>query len=306
MIRQRGFAGAGDIAAMIAVACANPAAPPHVVDLPYRFSSWALDDPQNIALWVDARDRLLAWAVMQAPFWTIDYAYRPDAEPGIHRRILSWADARARQMVTTPHGRPCWFVMVFVGQDARLRDLEEAGFASQTDVGEDSWSKVLLQRPVEWPMPGYRLPPGFHIRPLAGQGEVAAYVDLHRAVFESKNMTVAWRERSLRQPAYRAELDLVAVAPDGQLAAFCVGWLGQDERGAPVGQIEPLGVRPDFRALGLGRAVLGETMRRSYASGATGIYVETDNYRDAALGLYEAMGFRVLRDILVYRKDYEA
>jgi hypothetical protein len=25
----------------------------HVIDLPYRFSSWAFDDPENIRLWFD-------------------------------------------------------------------------------------------------------------------------------------------------------------------------------------------------------------------------------------------------------------
>lgn len=36
----------------------------HVADLPWRFSSWALDDPQNVRLWTDADGRLLAWAVL--------------------------------------------------------------------------------------------------------------------------------------------------------------------------------------------------------------------------------------------------
>jgi ribosomal protein S18 acetylase RimI-like enzyme len=32
--------------------------------------------------------------------------------------------------------------------------------------------------------------------------------------------------------------------------------------------------------------------------------VETDNYRDAAFALYEAVGFRVQHNVLVFRKDY--
>jgi ribosomal protein S18 acetylase RimI-like enzyme len=31
--------------------------------------------------------------------------------------------------------------------------------------------------------------------------------------------------------------------------------------------------------------------------------VETDTYRTPALGLYESLGFRPARDVLVYRKD---
>jgi hypothetical protein len=33
------------------------------------------------------------------------------------------------------------------------------------------------------------------------------------------------------------------------------------------------------------------------------VFVETDKYRNAALELYQAVGFQVIRDVLVYRKD---
>ena len=116
-------------------------------------------------------------------------------------------------------------------------------------------------------------------------------------------MTVEWRQRTLRQPAYRPGLDLVAVAPDGRLAAFCIAWLDRSADGALLGQIEPLGVHADYRGLGLGRAILAESLRRLERAGAAQVYVETDQQRNAAMGLYEAAGFRPLREVLVYRKD---
>ena len=151
------------------------------------------------------------------------------------------------------------------------------------------------------------LPAGYSLRPLAGEAECSAYVDLHRAVFESKNMTVEWRARTLRHAGYRPDLDLVVAAPDGRLAAFCVGWFQPgDARSAPSGQIEPMGVHEDFRKLGLGRAILSEAVRRLASLGAAHVDVETDSYRNAAFELYEAIGFRVIQDVLVYRKDYAA
>jgi ribosomal protein S18 acetylase RimI-like enzyme len=199
-----------------------------------------------------------------------------------------------------------WFVEVFAHQTDRIRDLEDAGFASQANVGEDSWSKVLLHRPADMPVPDYSLPAGFTIRPLAGENEVEAYVRLHRAAFESKNMTVDWRRRTLCCPEYRADLDLVVVAPDGRLAGFCVCWLDIDSKGRPSGQIEPLGVHKGFRHLGLGRVLVSEGLRRLSLHGVQSVYVETDQHRNAALGLYEEVGFRPIHQILVYRKDYEA
>jgi mycothiol synthase len=301
---QRKFSGERDIQAMIGLARVSPADNLHVVDLPYRVSSWALDDPANVGLWVDDEGQLLAWAVMQTPFWTMDYACHPDAEANLHRQLLAWADRRARQILDTPSGRPCWFVMVYADQTNRIRDLEEAGFASQATVGEDSWSKVLMRRPAQMPVAEYILPAGAIIRPLAGENEVEAYVQLHRTVFGSKNMTAEWRARTLRRPEYVSDLDLVAVAPDGRLAAFCIFWLDRDSVGQPIGQIEPLGVHEDFRELGLGWAILWEGLRRLHLCGADTVVVETDKYRNAALALYEAMGFRQVRDVLVYRKDY--
>ena len=301
-IRQRQYSGEADKLAMISLAQLAPADHVHVVDLPYRLSSWALGDPGNAGLWVDVEGQLLAWAVMQAPFWTIDYALRPDAGDTLHRQVLAWADHRARALCDTAYGHPCWFVVVFAGQADRIRDLEDAGFACQADVEQDPWSKVLMERLARLPVADQPLPANLRIRPLAGEKEVDAYVALHRAVFESKNMTAGWRRRTLRGPEYLADLDLVAEAPDGRLVAFCVCWLSEGL--GPAGQIEPLGVHTDYRSLGVGRAILSEGLRRLYLHGAARVYVETDKYRNAALQVYEAAGFRTTQDVLVFRKDY--
>lgn len=291
---------------MIALVRTQPQANFHLVDLPYRFSSWAFDNPDNIGLWEDEQGDLVAWAVLQTPFWAIDYVYHPAAPERIHSLILAWADQQAQTQRATPYGRPMWFVNVFDWQTDRQRDLEAQGFFSVADWGEDSWTKVLLHHdPGQLPLANETLPTGYTLRPLGGADEVEAYVALHRAVFESESMTVAWRQRTLQHPHYQADLDLVIVDPAGSLAAFCIAWFttsGID--GRPSGQIEPLGVRADLRHLGLGRAILSEGVRRCYARGAEYVVVETDNYRNAAFALYEAAGFRVRENVLVYRKDY--
>jgi ribosomal protein S18 acetylase RimI-like enzyme len=262
-------------------------------------SSWALEEHHNARLWFDADGELVGWAVLQTPFWTMDITCRPDAVPALYGEILAWVDARARQVVGTPNGRLAWFVNVFSDQADIIRELETIGFACQADVGEDSWSKVFMRRPGELPMKEYRIPAGFTVRPLAGEVEVEAYVALHRAVFESKNMTVEWRRRTLQHPDYRPDLDVVVAAPDGSLAAFCVCWLHGNK-----GQVEPLGCLATYRRYALGRVALAEGLRRLQAAGAEQIFVETDNYRNTTMRLYEHMGFQVIRDVWVYRKDY--
>lgn len=304
-LHRRQFSGEADKQAMIALARMCKADTLHVVDLPYRLSSWALDDPEHTDLWFNAEEQLVAWTVLQTPFWTIDYVCRPDFEEALHSQLVCWADERAYKIVGKPGGQPSWFVNVFADQVTRIHDLEEAGFVSQADLEVDPWSKVFMQRPAYMPVESCALPAGFVIRPLAGEDEVEAYVELHRDVFLTKNMTVAWRVRVLHCPQYTSDLDLVVVAPDGRLAAFCVGWLSRAYGMNPVGQIEPLGVQEDFRTLGLGRAVLSECLRRLHRYGADQVYVETDKYRNAVLGLYEAVGFKTIREVLVYGKDYD-
>lgn len=300
---QNPFKDEADLQAMAALVNAFPAENMHVTDLPYRFSSWALDYPENVGLWRDEGGDLLGWAAMQTPFWTIDYACHPEAERTLHPKILAWADERARAIVDGPSGRPIWFINVFTTQRDRMRELEEAGYASQADVGENSWTKVLMRCDGSMPVAEYDLPSAFVIRPLAGESEVQAYVDLHRAVFESNSMTSEWRLRTLQRPEYIPELDLVAVAPDGRLAAFCVCWLNSTSTAGVRGRVEPLGVHADFRKLGMGRGILSNGLRRLQDLGAESMYVETDNYRDEAFLLYEAVGFRTAQDVLVYRKD---
>lgn len=284
--------------ALITLAELDPANNLHVTDLPWRFSSWALDNPQNVQLWRDASGQLLAWAVLQTPFWALDYAIHPDAGH-LHPQILAWADERARELLDTPYGHPAWFVNAFNRQSSRCAELEAAGFAAQTDVGETSWSKVFLQRSAQTPIKAYPPPAGFTARPLAGESEVEAYVNLHQSVFESKNMTVEWRARTLQHPHYCPELDVVVAAADGRLAAFCIGWLSGKR-----GQIEPLGCHKDYRRYALGRVALAETLRRLVALGAQEIVVETDSYRNTAFALYESLGFRVAEEVTVFRKEY--
>jgi mycothiol synthase len=302
-IVQRSLSNEIDKTLMSALANQFPARNLHVTDLPYRLSSWALDDPDNVGLWFDENQRLAAWAVLQTPFWEIDYGCHPDVEMDLHPEILAWADRRALATLPTPYGHPSWYINVFSGQVERIHDLERDGFKSQLDAGDDSLSKVLLQRTNQTPVKNYRPPAGFVVRPLAGEKEIESYVELHRSVFESKNMTVEWRRRILTHPAYKPELDIVVESPDGRLVAFCICWISEDYL---HGRVEPLGCHKDYRRYALGRVALSEGLTRLKKMGAKNIYVETDRFRNTALDLYESFAFRVDQDVIVYRKDYQA
>ncbi len=303
-ISQRHYLGEHDKLVIIQLAREFQSDILHVIDLPYRLCSWALDESHNIGLWVDETDRLVAWAVMQTPFWTVDYVYNNRIEVDLHPQILSWVDQRAREAIATPFGHPAWYVNVFAEDHERISLLEQFGYANEVDAGEYSWSKVWMQLEKRINIPPPILPDGFILRPLAGESEVEAYVELHQQVFETKNMTLEWRLRTLHQPEYIPDLDMVIIAPDGKMVAFCIGWLSPSPGGGYIGQIEPLGSHPAYRKNNLGKAVLKETLYRLQENGARSVFIETDSYRCPALRLYQGVGFEVTRRVLIYRKDY--
>ena len=92
----------------------------------------------------------------------------------------------------------------------------------------------------------------------------------------------------MRSEAYASALDVVAVEADGRIAAFCIAWLD------PVtheGHFEPVGTAPEFQRLGLGKAVLSETMARLQAAGMTQVSVITPEENLPAVALYHSVGF---------------
>lgn len=289
-----------DRARMLDMARLCPTENVHVIDLPYRFSSGALDSAENVALWEEG-DTLLGWAVLQSPFWTLDYALHPDAPAGLHAEILAWANGRAGQLRDSPGGRPSWFVPVLERQAEQRRVLMAAGYSDQS-AAEEPWSKVLFRRDGQEPVPRVAMRPGFAVRPLAGVGEVAAYVTLHRAVFGTANMTEAWRLATLSAPGHRPEFDLLATNPAGEPVGFAVAWWW-DGPGGAVAQVEPFGVRADARPYGVAWALMFELLRRLAEVGATEVRVETDRQRDAAFAFYSACGFQIVENVLVYRRD---
>ncbi len=89
-----------------------------------------------------------------------------------------------------------------------------------------------------------------------------------------------------RVPLYRRELDLVAVASDGEFAAFCTVWFDSVTRTAVF---EPVGTHPNHQKRGLGKAVMSEGLRRAQKLEAT--LATVSSYSPAAHALYESVGF---------------
>jgi predicted acetyltransferase len=83
---------------------------------------------------------------------------------------------------------------------------------------------------------------------------------------------------------YSRDLDLVAIAPDGAIAAFCTIWIDDVTRSA---YFEPVATVPAHRRRGLGKAVLTEGLQRIQRLGATTAFV--GGLSPAANALYRSV-----------------
>jgi mycothiol synthase len=301
-LAMRPLAGPRDLQRVYEFAQAIPDQSLHVVDLPYRLCTPSAQTPENARIWEDEQGGLRGFAIVQLPWLTIDYVVHPAASAeGLEETILAWILEHWPQVMAEHKLSYSLFVEVREDQAERVALLERLGFV------RDDWHTLHMSQPLNDAIPASQPPEGFVIRPLAGEAEVESYVALQRAAFGSTNMTAEWRVRTLQAPQYIPALDLVAVAPDGALAAFCVCWLsqcGHDENGSNTGQVEPMGVRPDLQQRGLGRAILLEGLQRLQALGAATALIDSDGENEPSRGLYEAVGFRVASTVWKYRRDF--
>lgn len=127
------------------------------------------------------------------------------------------------------------------------------------------------RRWLDAPIPASPAPAGYTLRPLGDEAEHPArsrlaWQALHPAEPDAHDQGGQWYRSLQHAPLYRHDLDLVAVAPAGELAAGCTLWLDDVTRSAAFA---PLLVHPAHQRRGLARALLAEGMRRARDLGAT-------------------------------------
>jgi len=103
--------------------------------------------------------------------------------------------------------------------------------------------------------------------------------DIHTARENRDDPT--WYHDIQSAPLYRRDLDIVAVADDGSIAAFCTVWFDDVTRTA---YFEPIATVPKHQRHGLGKAVLTEGLRRLKRMGAK--LATVGGYSERANALY--------------------
>jgi GNAT superfamily N-acetyltransferase len=256
-------------------------------------------DAVRARVWPDERDRLVAFGLFDPAWRTLTFFAAPELAPAdVVPAVLAWAEEAARAHPPT-EGKPLLQVR------PRDTDRELVGLLEGRGYVREGWRTLRFGRDLRAPIPVPRPPPGYAIRHLGGERELDAYTAMHREAFGTAHMTVERRLRLLRDPGYDPELDLVAVAPDGQLAAFVYCSVDAEEnRRLPVrqGWTDPIGTRPAHRRRGLATALVLEGFRRLRARGVDRAYLGTTDGNAALQGVCAAVGYRLEHAVLAYAK----
>jgi len=181
------------------------------------------------------------------------------------------------------HDLPAWVN----AEDAVHKDvLTRRGYVRSKFLAEH-----MRRRSFTKPIPDAIPQSGYTVRALDDEIELPARSWLSWMVFhpdepDENYQGWEWYKNVQRVPIYRRDLDIVAVAPDRELAAFCTVWFDDITCTAVF---EPVGTHPNHQKRGLGKAVMSEGLRRAQKLGAT--LATVGSYGKAAHALYDSMGF---------------
>jgi len=189
--------------------------------------------------------------------------------------------------------------------DASCRADDHAGldFLNKNGFQLEDIRTLEYARSLVDPIPVFSIPPGFSLRCAAGEVEVHALVDLHRAAFGTDNMTVEERLAIMRAPSYIPELDLLLTTPLGELCAFCICSLSGDD--SHTGFTDPIGVHRDYQKRGLGKAILGAGLLSLQQRGATTAKLGTSSHNLPMQRLAESLGFTCVSEKLWFSRSID-
>lgn len=261
----------------------------------------------------------LSWPVARLDYWRWHVVLNCGACPSVEEVTILW-ETSAGQMaaVLNPEGmgeahlqvHPDLVTaglveeMIAVAEGSLARTREDGGrklsiwihqhdglqqeVAARLGYARGDRPEYHRRRSLEGPTPEVRAA-GYEIRPLGGLDELparswASWRAFHPNEPEEAYQGWEWYHNIQRHPLYRRDLDIVAVAPDGTIAAFTTLWYDDVTRD---GYFEPVGVMPEHQRRGLGKAVMAEAMRRIKTMGAT--LVTVGGYSEAANALYSSV-----------------
>ena len=186
--------------------------------------------------------------------------------PELEAEIFAYAVEQYAE--ETAHGR-LLIVPVLADDTLRQETLSRLGLVRQAGWNHHYW------RDLTDPLPGWPLPDGYYLRSMGDESEHPARSWCSWRAFHADEPDdhydgdSSWYRTFQSAPLYRRDLDVVVIAPDGRVAAFCTCAYDDYTRSAVTVLV---GVAAEHWRRGLGKAVVGEGMRRLKHLGCTRVF----------------------------------
>lgn len=275
-----------------------------VSELREEFNDPSFDAANGLRLYENEQGEMIGFAQLSLAedavendgflWFKVHPAYRTNR---LEPLMFTWAEAQLRQ-----RRREKLRVLIHDKETARQALIERHGFIPTRYY-------LRMHRPLDEPIPAPLFPQGYQLR--AGDHDPQAWADLYNDSFadhynfhpRDAEFVRHWQ----RDPDYCSDLNLVALAPDGTLAAFawCHIHAERNQRsGRRDGTVGVLGTRPGHRRLGLGRAMLLTGMQLLRNAGMTHAVLGVDASSPmGANKLYASVGFKPTYSHVLYSRD---
>jgi ribosomal protein S18 acetylase RimI-like enzyme len=244
----------------------------------------------NTKLWFDS-GQPIGWAYVDDShnlYWELEKQY---TEP-IGAEMVAW-------------GVDCICKTLAAGEtstlDASCREdfKERLDFLSRHGFRQTEVVTVHMKQNLFKPIPDPELPQGFQIRSVRGIEEAEAIASTHRAAFGTEYMTTENRLVIMNTSEYDPSLDLVVVAPDKTIAAYCTCSVDQQNK---EGWTDPVATHPNYQHKGLAKALLLKGMQMLQERGMESAKLGTSGDNIAMQKTAESVGFILEHKVLWFEK----
>ena len=180
----------------------------------------------------------------------------------------AFAFAEEHHFSQTDDGKRFVVVPIFESDTLRQKVLSKRGYKKFPGWGHHYWKNL------EGPLPSRVLPNGYEIRPMGMLNEHparcwASWRAFHPDDPDEDYSGYSWYKNLQSAPLYRRDLDIVAVTPTNEIAAFCTIFYDDYTRSAVTVVV---GTAAEHWRHGLGRAVMIEGMHRLKEMGCTRVF----------------------------------
>lgn len=237
---------------------------------------------QDVFIWEAADERMAAVLTREGPGDAFLQLQPEFCTPELEEEMI----AVAEEHLAAPgeNGRE---VHIWVNSS----DLMTQQLLARRGYLKGNWPESQRRHRFDRQIPDAFVPAGYRVRSLGDVEELparswASFRSFHPHDPRENYQGWEWYLNIQRIPLYRRDLDIVAVAPTGEVASFCTIWYDDVTRSA---YYEPVGTVPEHQRRGLGKAILHEGLRRLQRLGAVVAFV--GGYSREANALYESAGF---------------